>query len=73
MAEPLHFRKTRIAPTPSGYLHLGNALSFALTAALAKKDRSQHTAPHRRPGPRSGTETLRAGHFRHARFSRDPL
>jgi glutamyl/glutaminyl-tRNA synthetase len=32
-----HFAKTRIAPTPSGYLHLGNALSFALTAALARQ------------------------------------
>jgi glutamyl/glutaminyl-tRNA synthetase len=32
-----HFKKTRIAPTPSGFLHLGNALSFALTAALARK------------------------------------
>jgi glutamyl/glutaminyl-tRNA synthetase len=31
------FTRTRIAPTPSGYLHLGNALSFALTAALARK------------------------------------
>jgi len=31
------FKKTRIAPTPSGYLHLGNVLSFAVTAALAKK------------------------------------
>jgi glutamyl/glutaminyl-tRNA synthetase len=36
MTEPLQFHKTRIAPTPSGYLHLGNALSFALTAALSK-------------------------------------
>jgi glutamyl/glutaminyl-tRNA synthetase len=33
----IHFNRTRIAPTPSGYLHLGNALSFALTAALARK------------------------------------
>lgn len=31
------FNRTRIAPTPSGYLHVGNALSFALTAALARK------------------------------------
>jgi glutamyl/glutaminyl-tRNA synthetase len=29
--------KTRIAPTPSGFLHLGNILSFAITAALAGK------------------------------------
>ncbi|RFM27357.1 glutamate--tRNA ligase family protein [Deminuibacter soli] len=33
---PSHFHKTRIAPTPSGYLHVGNVLSFALTAALAR-------------------------------------
>lgn len=32
-----HFTKTRIAPTPTGYLHLGNAYNFALTAALAHK------------------------------------
>jgi glutamyl/glutaminyl-tRNA synthetase len=31
------FYKTRIAPTPSGYLHIGNALSFLITANLAKK------------------------------------
>lgn len=31
------FHKTRIAPTPSGFLHIGNALSFALTAALARR------------------------------------
>ncbi|MGZ3753740.1 MAG: glutamate--tRNA ligase family protein [Mucilaginibacter sp.] len=31
------FTKTRIAPTPSGFLHLGNAFSFALTADLAQK------------------------------------
>ncbi|HJT73101.1 MAG TPA: glutamate--tRNA ligase family protein [Chitinophaga sp.] len=29
--------KTRIAPTPSGYLHLGNVLSFSVTAGLAKR------------------------------------
>ncbi len=29
--------RTRLAPTPSGYLHLGNAFSFALTAAMAKR------------------------------------
>ncbi len=32
----IHFNKTRIAPTPSGFLHLGNVLSFTLTVALAK-------------------------------------
>jgi len=31
------YTKTRIAPTPSGYLHLGNVLSFAITAALAQQ------------------------------------
>ena len=31
------FNRTRIAPTPSGYLHLGNVLSFALTAGLARR------------------------------------
>lgn len=31
------FHKTRLAPTPSGFLHLGNAYSFALTAALATR------------------------------------
>jgi glutamyl/glutaminyl-tRNA synthetase len=29
------FLRTRIAPTPSGYLHLGNIYSFVLTATLA--------------------------------------
>lgn len=28
--------KTRISPTPSGFLHLGNAMSFLITASLAK-------------------------------------
>lgn len=36
MATP-HFLKTRMAPTPSGYLHLGNILSFVLTQALAAR------------------------------------
>jgi glutamyl/glutaminyl-tRNA synthetase len=31
------FNRTRLAPTPSGFLHLGNILSFAITAALAEK------------------------------------
>ncbi len=35
------FAKTRLAPTPSGYLHLGNAYSFLLTAALAKRHGSK--------------------------------
>jgi len=35
------FIRTRIAPTPSGYLHLGNVFSFALTAALAKRSGAQ--------------------------------
>jgi len=32
-----HYNKTRLAPTPSGFLHLGNVLSFCITAALAQK------------------------------------
>ncbi|MGN6640865.1 MAG: glutamate--tRNA ligase family protein [Mucilaginibacter sp.] len=36
-----HFNKTRIAPTPSGYLHLGNVLSFSINAAVAKKTRAK--------------------------------
>jgi len=31
-----HCTKTRIAPTPSGFLHEGNAFAFILTTALAK-------------------------------------
>lgn len=31
------FTRTRIAPTPSGFLHIGNVLSFVITAALAEK------------------------------------
>ena len=33
----MKYSLTRIAPTPSGFLHLGNAYSFLLTQALAKK------------------------------------
>ncbi len=29
--------RTRIAPTPSGYLHLGNVYSFAITVAMARR------------------------------------
>ena len=32
----MKFTKTRIAPTPSGFLHLGNAMSFLITVSLAK-------------------------------------
>jgi len=31
------YAKTRIATTPSGYLHLGNILAFAITGTLARK------------------------------------
>src|ERR1051325_8948231 len=34
---PTSFKRTRLAPTPSGYLHFGNALSFCITAHLARK------------------------------------
>jgi len=37
MSSVLHFHKTRIAPTPSGFLHVGNVLSFSMTTALARK------------------------------------
>lgn len=37
MASSGLFRQTRFAPTPSGYLHLGNIFSFALTASLAER------------------------------------
>lgn len=37
MPQKRSFFKTRIAPTPSGYLHAGNALNFLLVDALAKK------------------------------------
>jgi glutamyl/glutaminyl-tRNA synthetase len=31
------FKRTRIAPTPSGFLHIGNVLSFVITVSLAQK------------------------------------
>lgn len=34
---PNRFKRTRIAPTPSGFLHLGNVLSFSISAALARQ------------------------------------
>jgi glutamyl/glutaminyl-tRNA synthetase len=33
-----NYIKTRLAPTPSGFLHIGNVLSFVITAALAQKN-----------------------------------
>lgn len=38
---PSSFSRTRIAPTPSGYLHVGNALSFIVTAGLAAETGAQ--------------------------------
>ncbi|MBB3056794.1 glutamate--tRNA ligase family protein [Mucilaginibacter gotjawali] len=35
--QSFRFNKTRLAPTPSGFLHLGNILSFIITATLARK------------------------------------
>ena len=37
MVSPHTYQRTRIAPTPSGYLHAGNVLSFVLTAGLARR------------------------------------
>jgi glutamyl/glutaminyl-tRNA synthetase len=34
---PRPFLRTRIAPTPSGFLHVGNIYSFVLTATLAQR------------------------------------
>lgn len=51
--------KTRIAPTPSGYLHLGNALSFAITWALARQQ--------------NGTIILRIDDLDNARFRQEYL
>jgi glutamyl-tRNA synthetase len=31
------YRRTRLAPTPSGFLHIGNIASFVLTAGLARR------------------------------------
>ncbi|MDF2157841.1 glutamate--tRNA ligase family protein [Algoriphagus sp. CAU 1675] len=37
----MEFKLTRLAPTPSGFLHLGNAFNFLLTKALAEKHNSK--------------------------------
>lgn len=37
MSTQQFYKRTRIAPTPSGFLHLGNVFSFILTADLARK------------------------------------
>lgn len=41
MSENKTSRVTRFAPTPSGYLHIGNCLSFILTALWAKKNNAR--------------------------------
>ncbi|MBE9585958.1 tRNA glutamyl-Q synthetase [Mucilaginibacter sp. JRF] len=41
MDAPQVYKRTRIAPTPSGYLHVGNALSFIITAGLANETGAQ--------------------------------
>ncbi|HEY4288671.1 MAG TPA: glutamate--tRNA ligase family protein [Puia sp.] len=43
MEGPIKYRRTRIAPTPSGFLHLGNVMAFVRTVGL---------------GERSGTKVL---------------
>lgn len=35
------YHKTRIAPTPSGFLHLGNLLSFIITAFIAERENAE--------------------------------
>jgi glutamyl/glutaminyl-tRNA synthetase len=37
MSNASGFHRTRLAPTPSGFLHAGNILSFVLTAGLARR------------------------------------
>ncbi|MCC8411179.1 glutamate--tRNA ligase family protein [Mucilaginibacter sp. UR6-1] len=41
MDAPPVYKRTRIAPTPSGYLHVGNALSFIITVGLAAETGAQ--------------------------------
>ena len=35
------YKLTRIAPTPSGFLHLGNIFSFAITAGMARRSSAE--------------------------------
>lgn len=37
MEAPVTYKRTRIAPTPSGFLHLGNVLSFVKTVSIARQ------------------------------------
>ncbi len=64
--------RLRLAPTPSGYLHIGNALNFILNW-LATRLGGASVTSHRRPRCRSQTPGLRAGHFRIAPVARARL
>ncbi len=64
----MNFSRTRIAPTPSGYLHPGNIFSFRRYRRAGRAYRRKNTAADRRPGPAARNAGLHPGYFRHAAF-----